>query len=57
MKKIIFSIILIVIIIVAIVVVGISNKNKAIAQITEFNSQFEKFKRRNYVWCRCTYYN
>lgn len=55
MKKIVVSIILIVIIIVAIIVLGISDRNRKIAQISEFNSQFEKYKRKRNVWSRYSY--
>ena len=55
MKKIVISIILIVIIIVAIIVLGISDRNRKIAQISEFNSQFEKYKRKRNVWSRYSY--
>lgn len=57
MKKIVFSIILIVIIILAIIILGISDRNKKISEISEFNSQFEAFKRTRYVWGRCPYDN
>lgn len=57
MKKIIFSIILVFAIVMTVIIVNISNKNSENNKILNYNNQFEKYKRTNYVWCRCPYYD
>lgn len=54
MKKIIISIVLIVLVVLIIIVVGISDNNKKNLEVTEFNIQFEEYKRTSYLWSRCT---
>lgn len=50
MKKIVFSIIIILIVILSIIAVNISDNNKKMSEIVEFNNQFEQYKRKNFIW-------
>ena len=57
MKKTILFIILLIIIILVVVAVGISDKNSKRNQVAEFNFQFDKYKRKDIIWSRCTHNN